>query len=151
MSWKLFILLVLVGTALNFVSNFKYLCNIIRNNLRDDDDDDTEREIKCMFVICNTLISRFKLCRSQVKVKLIQSYCLCLYNSALWLSHKVTTLRKFIACYNRPKCAKRFFGYAKFDSLTPALLQTGLPSANTVLYNYKYRFYNMVSVSIVTV
>jgi len=45
------------------------------------------------------------------------------------------------------QCVKRFLGYAKFDSLTSALLRTGLPSANTVLYNYNYRFYNMTSVS----
>jgi len=66
------------GTALNFVNNLKYLGNKITNDLRDDDDD-IEREIKCMSVRCNILISRFKLCTRQVKMKLIQSCCLCFY------------------------------------------------------------------------
>ena len=37
------------------------------------------------------------------------------------------------SCYN--KCLKSFFGYHRRFSLTQALLQTGLPSFDTVLHN----------------
>jgi len=61
------------NTTLKFVSKFKYLGNIITVDLQDDAD--IEREIKSLFVRCNILISRFKYCSWQVKVKLFQTYC----------------------------------------------------------------------------
>ena len=44
--------------TLKFVDRFKYLGNIVTKDLRDDED--IEREIKCLFTRCNVLISRFK-------------------------------------------------------------------------------------------
>jgi len=42
---------------LKFVREFKYLGTVIADTLRDDCD--IEREIRCLFVRCNILISRF--------------------------------------------------------------------------------------------
>jgi len=99
--------------ALKFVSKFKYLGNIITDDFQDDAD--IEREIKSLFVRCNILIGRFKYCSWQVKVKLFQTYCLCLYNPDLWHSFNKATMHRFYSCYN--KCVKRFFGFAKYSSL----------------------------------
>jgi len=79
------------NTALKFVSKFKYLGNIITNDLQDDAD--IEREIKSLYVRCNVLISRFKYCSWQVQVKLFQTYCLCLYNPGLWHSFNKATMQ----------------------------------------------------------
>ena len=97
------------NTALKFVNQFKYLGNILTQNLRDDVD--IEREIKCLFVRCNILMSRFKYCSLSVKLKLFQSYCICFYNTALWNSHNKATLDRFVSCYN--KCVKRFFRFSQ--------------------------------------
>ena len=70
------------GAQLTFVDSFKYLGNVITNDLRDDAD--IEREIKCLFTRCNILLSRFQYCSRAVKLRLFQSYCLCFYNCALW-------------------------------------------------------------------
>ena len=86
----------------------------------------------------NILISRFKYCSWQVKVKLFQTYCLCLHNPGLWHSINKATIHRFYSCYD--KSVKRFFGFAKYSSLTSALLQTGLPSCTTVIQNFKFRF-----------
>ena len=86
------------NTALKFVSKFKYLGNIITDDLQHDAD--IEREIKSLFVRCNILISRFKYCSGQVKVKLFQTYCLCLYNPGLWHSFNKGTMHRFYSCYN---------------------------------------------------
>ena len=45
---------------LKFVDRFKYLGSISTKDLKDDDD--IERELKCLFTICNVLTSRFKCC-----------------------------------------------------------------------------------------
>jgi len=103
---------------------------------------DIEREIRCLFVRCNILISRFRCCSWNVKIRLFKAYCTCFYNLGLWRTFNMTTLRRFHSCYN--KCLKRFFGFSKHSSLTAALLQTGLPSSETVLHNARCRFQNMV-------
>ena len=79
----------------------------------------------------------------QVKVKLFQTYCLCLHNPGLWHSFNKATMHRLYSCYN--KCVKRFFGFAKYSSLTSALLQTGLPSCTTVIHNFTFRFHIMIS------
>jgi len=38
------------------------------------------------------------------------------------------------------KYIKRFFGYSKYSSMTNCYLQTGLPTADTMLFNCKFRF-----------
>jgi len=61
------------NTALKFVSKFKYLGNIITDDLKDD-------------ARCNIVIIRLKYCSWYVKVKFCQARCLCLYNPGLWQS-----------------------------------------------------------------
>jgi len=89
------------GQIHSFVTQFKYLGHVIRNDLCDDKDN--KREIKTLFTRCNILSSRFKRCSRFVK-----TYCMCLFGSALWTTFTSRTLQLFISCFN--KCVKRFFG-----------------------------------------
>jgi len=114
-----------------FVSTFKYLGHLIVDNLSDDED--ILREIRSMFVRCNILSRKFAKCSTSVKTILFRSFCLCFYDISLWRSFKSCTLDRFRSCYN--KCAKMFFGYRKYDSVTSMLLTTGLPSFDTVVSN----------------
>ena len=100
------------------------------------DDDDIEREIRNMFVLCNTLVRKFSNCSVNVKVTLFRSFCLCLYDIALWNVYETGSLQKLRSCYHR--CAKLFFKYKKFDSNTCMLLETGLPSFDTIVNNANY-------------
>ena len=68
-------LLVRLHSLLSQNTNKHTACAINALNLRDDVD--IEREIKCLFVRCNILMSRFKYCTLSVKLKLFQSYCIC--------------------------------------------------------------------------
>jgi len=81
-----------------------------------------------MYIRTNILNRKFGKCCHEVKVRLFKTYCLCFYDTALWQSYTL-----FRSCYN--KCLKIFFGYKRRDSLTRALLVTGLPSFDTVLCN----------------
>ena len=38
------------------------------------------------------------------------------------------------------KCVKRFFGYAKYSSMSDVFLQTGLPTGDNILFSCKFRF-----------
>jgi len=87
------------------------------------------RELKCLFVRTNMLISRFHHCSKNVKMVLFRSFCLCMYDVTLWKYYSVTAFSKFKAAYN--KCIKKLFGYARRDSMSGILLDLGLPTADT--------------------
>jgi len=117
------------------VQKFKYLGHIISNNFTDDENFD--REIRNMFVRCNTLAHKFVQCSLSVKIQLFKTFCLCFYDIALWSLFKCGTIQKFRSCYH--KCLKLYFKYRRSDSVTGILLVTGLPF-DTVLFNAQHAF-----------
>ena len=121
----------LCGQLLQFVNEFRYLGHILHNSLKDDYD--VLREIRSMYARTNMLIRKFAKCSFYVKMRLFKSYCLCLYGAGLWSKCTASCLKKFKYCYH--KCIKMFFGYDKYHSVTAILLDTGLPSFNTLLHN----------------
>jgi len=126
----------LAGCKLQFVEHFRYLGHIIDSCFSDDKD--IQREIKALFTRTNMLCRRFKICSLQVKLKLFRSYCICLYDAALWSSFTVAMYKKLSSCYS--KCMKSFFSYCKYSSVTSMLFELGLPSFNTLMHNSKYSF-----------
>jgi len=51
----------------------------------------------------------------------------------LWRYYRVGCLQKLASAY--VKCIKIFFGYHKYSSVSHMLLDLGLPSFNTVIFN----------------
>jgi len=86
-----------------------------------------------MFIRTNILLLKFHKCTVAVKTVLFRSYCICLYDAALWSNFHVGMLNKLRSSYNR--CIKIFFGFNKWDSLTNILFNLGLPSFDTLLTN----------------
>jgi len=85
------------------------------------------------------LLIIFAKCTRLVKLRLFRSYCLCFYGISLWTNFSVASHKKFRSCYD--KCMNiMFFGYCKYASVTQMLLELGLPSCDTVLFNAKVRF-----------
>jgi len=95
-----------------------------------------------MHVRTNMLIQRFRKCSQHVKVLiklvlvLVKRYwylgltvSVCMV-CAQWLRFSSCIMTKFKYCYN--KCMKKFFGYAKYYSVTEMLLTLRLPSFDTV-------------------
>ena len=91
-----------------------------------------------MFIRTNILRRKFANCSINVKSILCKSYCMCFYDIALWKLFTVGSISKFRSCYN--KCIKLFFGYRRSSSLTAVLLETGLPSFDTVIFNCRTNF-----------
>ncbi|MFZ2537928.1 MAG: reverse transcriptase family protein [Oscillospiraceae bacterium] len=130
----------LAGCNLDFVTKFKYLGHIIDHDMCDDDD--INREIKCLYTRTNILIRRFHRCSVGVKLKLFKSYCLCFYDIALWRNFTAKTLNHFLSCYH--KCIKMFFGFHKYYSVTNMLFELRLPSFDTLLLNCKIMLGNQL-------
>jgi len=79
------------------------------------------------------LVRKFNKCSLFVKIILFKTYCMCVYDVALWSKYSVSCLNKFRSCYI--KCMKLFLGYNRYDSVTQMLLNIGLPSFNTVMHS----------------
>ena len=92
-----------------------------------------KRELRNTFIRINTLVKKFKYCSLPVKTLLFKSYCLCFYDLALWSCFYAYNLAKFRSCYNR--CAKKFFGYKRQDSLSEMHIICNIPSFDTVIHN----------------
>ena len=71
-----------------------------------------------------------------------------MYDVALWSHFKAGSLLKLQSCYH--KCIKLFFGYKCSDSLTGVLLETGLASFNTIVYNSRHLFHNSLLTCTIT-
>jgi len=116
------------------IDSFRYsLCNSILSvifwNLNKNEMKRSDVFFDCMFFRTN-IVSH---CSFTVKFSLFRSYCLSLYDIGLWRTFTVSCMNKLRSCYN--KCIKSFFGYHRIFSVTQALLQSGLPSFDTVLHN----------------
>ena len=69
---------------------------------------------------------------------LFRSFCLCFYDISLWRLYKLRTVYRFHSCYI--KCAKLFFNYSRRSSVTGILVDTGIPSFDTVVLNARHSF-----------
>ena len=101
------------------------------------------------------LTNRFKRCSRFVKIRLFQTYCLCLFGTVLWSSFTSRTMQLFISCFN--KCVKRFFGFAKYDSVTAMFANLGISNAqgrvqslNSSFTSQVWRCHNWVVRSLLT-
>lgn len=131
----------LAGCKLLFVQQFKYLGHFIDNSLSDDAD--ISREMKSLFIRTNVLCRRFKRCSTQVKVQLFRSFCVCFYDTALWCNFTSSAMNKLASSYC--KCIKIFFNVDKYSSVTTMLLNLGLSSFNTLMFNYRFNFARTLS------
>jgi hypothetical protein len=92
----------LSGQCLQFICEFKYLGHILNNNCTDDND--IKCEIRNMYARTNR---RFSNCSINVKIMLFESFCLCLYDTALWTTFNSGSLDRLKACYS--KCIQTVF------------------------------------------
>ncbi len=69
---------------------------MINNELPNDDD--IKREVR------NLLIRRYSKCSLVVKLNLFKAYCMCLYDTGIWIYYSNSVFNKLKSCYN--KCIK---------------------------------------------
>ena len=96
------------------------------------------REIRNLFSRIIILNKRFQRCSVDVKLMLFKSYCMCLYDAALWSKFNVGAMEKLRACYN--KCVNIFFGYLRSHSVTAMLSDLGSPTLSSLLVTCQLSF-----------
>jgi len=96
-----------------------------------------------MFMRTNILIRKYGRCSVLVKTAFFKSFCLCLYDTALWNNFNMCTMNKLKSVYN--KCIKILFGYRRDYSVTEMLYELNLPNFDTALHNDATTFSNIIS------
>lgn len=117
-------------------TDFKYLGTVISNDLLDDLD--ISRQMGLLYARTNFLIRKFYKCSYSVKLCLFKTYCLNIYNIALWDRFHKSVLRRMESAY--VKCVKMFFGFARMDSVTNMFMELRLVTFKTLLSNAKLKF-----------
>ena len=74
---------------------------------------------------------------------LFRSFCVCFYDTALWCNFTSSAMNKLASSYC--KCIKIFFNVDKYSSVTTMLLNLGLSSFNTLMFNYRFNFAHTLS------
>ena len=110
--------LTLCGQTLTFVQTYKYLGVLINNDFTDDDD--VDRQLRCLYARGNSLLRKFKDCSTVVKSMLFKSYCTSLYCSPLWNAYKVKTMYNLNLGYKR--IYKLLLGINSRESITAHML-----------------------------
>ena len=91
--------IVLDSNHLQYKEAHKYLGVIICDTLCDDLD--IQQQVKATYARGNALISRFRKCDKDVKVKLFKSFCNSFYGCNNWSSYHKYALQKLKSAYGR--------------------------------------------------
>ncbi|XP_047543324.1 uncharacterized protein LOC125075658 [Vanessa atalanta] len=86
------------GTALQRVSQFKYLGHILTSDLKDNAD--IERERRALSVRANMLACKFTRCSESVKGTLFRAYCMNFYTCNLWAKYSQKSYNAIRVQYN---------------------------------------------------
>ena len=106
--------IVLCGSVLSYVDNYKYLGFHLSSNTGKSDDLELRHQYRLLCCRANSLARKFSMCSYSVKRYLYTTYCSNICGVHLWHSHRVSVLRKFIVCFNN--AARMFLGYDRFCS-----------------------------------
>ena len=104
--------IILAGTKIKYVTQFKYLGHIISASFRDDID--IIKEIRNLHARGNTIIKQFKNMNGDVKVQLFKSFGYPLYCASLWSTYKVATISRLRVSYN--SILRRLLGVKLWNS-----------------------------------
>ena len=78
--------------VIKYVS-FKYLGHVITQNCSDDEN--IQREIRNLFIRTIMLIRKFHRCLFQLNITLFRTYCLSMYDIALWTRYSQHCVNRF--------------------------------------------------------
>ena len=91
--------LYLDGKKLDIVNVHKYLGMKIRDDMYDDAD--IAQQVRATYARGNVLISKFRKCDNDVKVKLFKTFCSSFYGCNLWVRYHKFAMRKLVRAYER--------------------------------------------------
>ena len=119
----------------------KYLGAIIESSCKDDED--IARQIRGVYARGNMLISKFKSCNSDIKIRLFKTYVSSLYGCALLCNFKSNSMQKLKVAYNN--VFRKFMSIDRKDSISANMIILGVDTLSTVTRKYIVSFINRLT------
>ena len=123
---------------IKFKADHKYLGMIITDNSCDDLD--IYQQVKATYARGNTLISRFRQCEDNVKIKLFKSFCSNFYGCNLWVHYHKCAINKIVSAYG--KMFRLFFNISDKILTRQCMLQCTIDHAEVLMRKLSNNFYN---------
>ena len=124
------------NVPLKFTSSIKYLGVFISHDLSDDHD--MERHKKYLYCKGNLIVTRFRHCSENVKVKLFKTYCYSTFGAQLWTRYKPESLRKTKVAFN--DVFRHLFGFKRDVSVSQHYVNLTLDCFQSLLRHVYYSF-----------
>ena len=118
------------------VSSFKYLGHILTN--KGSDDEDIGRQRKKIYAQGNSILRKFYMCSTEVKVTLFKSYCTSLYTAHLWTNYSNKAINDFYIAYHN--VMKLFLGLPKREHNRPLCVLHEIPYGPALMGNLIFKF-----------
>ena len=105
-------------------------------------DDDIKQQIRSLYARGNVLISKFRKCDHNVKVKLFKTYCTSLYGCNLWANYHKSVYCKLRNAY--AMLFKNFFSAEKSTDYSMAMVQAGIDTIDVIIRKVSGSLFNIV-------
>ena len=136
-----------VSSCMERSSNLLIVINILVFSLKKSwsDDQDLNRQMRSLYIRCNTLIRNFSYCTNEVKIQLFRAFCSNMYCAPLWCNYKQSSMRKLTVVYNN--VFRRLMSLPRFCSASNMFVSSQSFSCGELLCNITYSFKNRVLTS----
>jgi hypothetical protein len=126
---------------LSLVSSCKYLGVVVNDNLHDDED--ILRHVKSVYARGNMLISRFRHCSDDVKLKLFKSFLSNAYGSHLWCTYRQLTYKRSVVAYNN--VFRKLFRIQRGTSISAVYVRHNIDSFGVIMRKSVFSFKTRLS------
>ena len=103
---------------------------------------DIKAQVRALYVRSNSIVRRFCNCNSDVKKRLFNAYCLCIYGSDLWLNYSVQTFSRLRIAYN--DSFRILFKIPRFDHVSPYFVENRISPFPGVIRKNMFSLYKSV-------
>ena len=102
------------------------------------DDNDIQRQCGRVYARGNSILRKFHMCSTEVKIVLFKSYCTSLYTAHLWANYMKKSINNFYTAYHN--IMKLFMGLSKWEHNRPLCVGHDIPYGPALMRNYIYSF-----------
>ena len=135
--------IVLNGKKLTYLDSHKYLGVIIRHDMFDDVS--ISQQVKGTYARGNILISRFRKCDEDVKVKLFKTFCNNFYGCSLWNVYHKYAMKKLKSAYCR--IYRKLFNIEDRSTTSFSMLSMGIDNVDVIIRKNAFSLYTRLQSS----
>ena len=116
---------------MSWVKKQKYLGVLLSESCKDDND--LNRQLRCIYARGNMLLRKFGKCSQDVKVRLFKTFCSNIYCGHLWQHFNKSTFSKLNVAYNN--VFRLLFKFPRGESISNMYVSVGIDHFTVIVRN----------------